>query len=91
MQLSMAFRSCCHCRSLYVSNDIKIANMDCLHLLDAMPDNHVTIFALAYIAMIPCANLIGFAGQELSRKLPHVWGVLIEITYIYPKPTSRIC
>ncbi|GKU02557.1 ca2+:h+ antiporter [Fusarium langsethiae] len=46
----------------------------------AMPDNHVTIFALAYIAMIPCANLIGFAGQELSRKLPHVWGVLIEIT-----------
>lgn len=50
-----------------------------------MPDNHVTIFALAYIAMIPCANLIGFAGQELSRKLPHVWGVLIEITYVYPK------
>ncbi|CAF3503928.1 hypothetical protein SNK03_002233 [Fusarium graminearum] len=46
----------------------------------AMPDNHVTIFALAYIAMIPCANMIGFAGQELSRKLPHVWGVLIEIT-----------
>lgn len=47
-----------------------------------MPDNHVTIFALAYIAMIPCANMIGFAGQELSRKLPHVWGVLIEITYV---------
>ncbi|KAG5662314.1 hypothetical protein KAF25_004732 [Fusarium avenaceum] len=46
----------------------------------AMPDNHVTIFALAYIAMVPCANLIGFAGQELARKLPHVWGVLIEIT-----------
>jgi Ca2+:H+ antiporter len=45
-----------------------------------MPDNHVTIFALAYIAMVPCANLIGFAGQELARKLPHVWGVLIEIT-----------
>jgi Ca2+:H+ antiporter len=47
-----------------------------------MPDNHVTIFALAYIAMVPCANLIGFAGQELARKLPHVWGVLIEITYV---------
>ncbi|KAF5974428.1 Ca2+:H+ antiporter [Fusarium coicis] len=46
----------------------------------AMPDNHTTIFALAYIAMVPCANLIGFAGQELSRKLPHVLGVLLEIT-----------
>ncbi|ENH63092.1 Vacuolar cation/proton exchanger 2 [Fusarium oxysporum f. sp. cubense race 1] len=46
----------------------------------AMPDNHITIFALAYIAMVPCANLIGFAGQELSRKLPHVLGVLLEIT-----------
>jgi Ca2+:H+ antiporter len=30
--------------------------------------------------MIPCANLIGFAGQELARKTPHVWGVLIETT-----------
>lgn len=49
---------------------------------DAMPDNHITIFALAYIAMVPCANLIGFAGQELSRKLPHVLGVLLEITYV---------
>ncbi|KAI1042553.1 hypothetical protein LB505_004177 [Fusarium chuoi] len=46
----------------------------------AMPANHITIFALAYIAMVPCANLIGFAGQELSRKLPHVLGVLLEIT-----------
>lgn len=30
--------------------------------------------------MVPCANLIGFAGQELGRKLPHVAGVLAEIT-----------
>lgn len=28
--------------------------------------------------MIPAANLIGFAGQELARKLPHVMGVLLE-------------
>lgn len=28
------------------------------------------IFALAYISMIPTANLLGFAGQELSRKIP---------------------
>lgn len=31
--------------------------------------------------MVPCANLIGFAGQELARKLPHVLGVLTEITF----------
>ncbi|RKU46738.1 hypothetical protein DL546_003079 [Coniochaeta pulveracea] len=46
----------------------------------ARPDNHLVIFILAYLAMIPCANLIGFAGQELARKVPHVWGVLIEVT-----------
>ncbi|PNS21274.1 Vacuolar calcium ion transporter [Sphaceloma murrayae] len=36
------------------------------------------VFALAYIAMVPCANLVGFAGQELARKLPKVSGILIE-------------
>ncbi|CAM1511129.1 Fc.00g086420.m01.CDS01 [Cosmosporella sp. VM-42] len=46
----------------------------------AMPEHHSLIFALAYVAMVPCANLIGFAGQELARKLPHVAGVLTEIT-----------
>ncbi|KAF7560774.1 hypothetical protein G7046_g3372 [Stylonectria norvegica] len=46
----------------------------------ALPDRHTLIFILAYIAMVPCANLIGFSGQELARKLPHVAGVLIEIT-----------
>ncbi|KAH6899050.1 hypothetical protein B0T10DRAFT_601932 [Thelonectria olida] len=46
----------------------------------ALPDHHVLIFTLSYISMVPCANMIGFAGQELARKLPHVWGVLVEIT-----------
>ncbi|EAQ88225.1 hypothetical protein CHGG_04844 [Chaetomium globosum CBS 148.51] len=46
----------------------------------AMPDNHLVIFILSYLAMVPCANLIGFAGQELSRKFPHVMGVIIETT-----------
>ncbi|KAH6856774.1 hypothetical protein B0I37DRAFT_334354 [Chaetomium sp. MPI-CAGE-AT-0009] len=46
----------------------------------AMPNNHLVIFILAYLAMVPCANLIGFAGQELSRKFPHVMGVIIETT-----------
>ncbi|AEO55443.1 hypothetical protein MYCTH_38365 [Thermothelomyces thermophilus ATCC 42464] len=44
----------------------------------AMPDNHLVIFILSYLAMVPCANLIGYAGQELARKLPHVLGVVIE-------------
>ena len=46
----------------------------------ARPDMHLTIFVLNYIAMVPCANLIGFAGQELARKLPKVFGVLVETT-----------
>ncbi|KAI1297989.1 Ca2+ transporter [Xylaria venustula] len=37
-------------------------------------------FALAYIAMVPPANLIGFAGSELARKMPHMLGVLTETT-----------
>ncbi|OLN95684.1 Vacuolar calcium ion transporter 3 [Colletotrichum chlorophyti] len=45
------------------------------------PDDHVLIFVLTYIAMIPCANMVGFAGQELSRKVSHVFGVLIETTF----------
>ncbi|KAL8775318.1 MAG: hypothetical protein Q9209_000325 [Squamulea sp. 1 TL-2023] len=43
------------------------------------PEAHEWIFALNYIAIVPTANLIGFAGQELARKLPKVFGVLIEI------------
>lgn len=35
---------------------------------------HCWTFALNYIAMVPTANLIGFAGQELARKLPKVFG-----------------
>lgn len=41
---------------------------------------HTLKFILAYIAMVPCANLIGFAGSQLARKLPHVAGVLVETT-----------
>ncbi|KAI1172558.1 hypothetical protein F4777DRAFT_561067 [Nemania sp. FL0916] len=37
-------------------------------------------FALAYVAMVPCANLIGFAGAELARKMPHMFGILTETT-----------
>ena len=40
----------------------------------ARPELHVAIFVLNYIAMAPAANLLGFAGQELARKLPKVFG-----------------
>ncbi|TAQ89995.1 hypothetical protein B7494_g1677 [Chlorociboria aeruginascens] len=46
----------------------------------ARPDWNLPIFILNYIAMVPCANLIGFAGQELARKLHKVFGILVEIT-----------
>lgn len=45
-------------------------------------EQHLLKFILAYIAMVPCANLIGFAGQELARKMPHMLGVLVETTSV---------
>ncbi|KAK4156242.1 hypothetical protein C8A00DRAFT_41299 [Chaetomidium leptoderma] len=48
----------------------------------ALPSHNLLIFILSYLAMVPCANLIGFAGQELSRKFPHVMGVIIETTIV---------
>lgn len=44
----------------------------------ARPDLPIWIFALNYMAMVPTANLIGFAGQELARKLPKVIGIVLE-------------
>lgn len=38
-------------------------------------------FVLPYIAMIPAANLLGFAGREFAMNLPKVIGVLVEITF----------
>ncbi|CAK7230376.1 hypothetical protein SEUCBS140593_007568 [Sporothrix eucalyptigena] len=54
------------------------AAIACRYALDDTPNSNLISFILAYIAMVPCANLIGFAGQELSRKVPHVVGVLTE-------------
>lgn len=47
----------------------------------AAPGFPLTIFALSYIAMIPVANLVGFAGQEYARKMPKVSGILIETAF----------
>ncbi|KAK5686268.1 hypothetical protein LTS10_002384 [Elasticomyces elasticus] len=39
------------------------------------------VFITCYIGMVPAANLVGFAGQELARKLPKVAGVILETTF----------
>jgi Ca2+:H+ antiporter len=47
----------------------------------ARPDLHLAIFITSYIAMLPAANLLGFAGQEMSRKLPQkAIAVVLETT-----------
>ncbi|WPG99889.1 Hypothetical protein R9X50_00270900 [Acrodontium crateriforme] len=43
-------------------------------------ENHLWVFICAYIGMVPAANLVGFAGQELARKMPLVIGVILETT-----------
>ncbi|KAI8938513.1 hypothetical protein NX059_004400 [Plenodomus lindquistii] len=48
----------------------------------ARPEWHLAIFVTNYIAMLPAANLLGFAGQELSRKMPHkAFAVVLETTF----------
>ncbi|PIA94439.1 Vacuolar calcium ion transporter [Cercospora beticola] len=50
-------------------------------VLNYVTDAHLWIFATSYLAMIPAANLLGFAGQEFARKMPKVAGILIETTF----------
>ncbi|KAM5344470.1 hypothetical protein ACJ41O_013006 [Fusarium nematophilum] len=50
-------------------------------ILQFFPGLHLWKFAAAYIAVIPSANLLGFAGQEFARKMPKVAGILIETTF----------
>jgi len=48
----------------------------------ARPDMHLAIFITSYIAMVPAANLLGFAGQELSRKMPQkAFAVVLETSF----------
>lgn len=42
---------------------------------------HLWKFTTAYLAVIPTANLLGFAGQEFARKTSKVAGILIESTF----------
>ncbi|KAF2163845.1 hypothetical protein M409DRAFT_25620 [Zasmidium cellare ATCC 36951] len=45
------------------------------------PQHSLWTFICGYIGMVPSANLVGFAGQELARKLPKVAGVMLETTF----------
>ncbi|EME79613.1 uncharacterized protein MYCFIDRAFT_142553 [Pseudocercospora fijiensis CIRAD86] len=45
------------------------------------PEHKLWIFITSYVGMVPAANLVGFAGQELARKIPKVAGVLLETTF----------
>ncbi|KAJ4362927.1 hypothetical protein N0V83_010044 [Neocucurbitaria cava] len=48
----------------------------------ARPEWHIPIFITNYIAMVPAANMLGFAGQELSRKMPQkAFAVVLETTF----------
>ncbi|KAF2729160.1 hypothetical protein EJ04DRAFT_77406 [Polyplosphaeria fusca] len=47
----------------------------------ATPGHPLLIFGLCYVAMVPAANLLGFAGQEFARKMPKVSGILIETAF----------
>ncbi|KAL7774360.1 hypothetical protein CFE70_005272 [Pyrenophora teres f. teres 0-1] len=43
---------------------------------------HLPIFICNYIAMLPAANMLGFAGQEFSRKMPNkAFAVVLETTF----------
>lgn len=47
-------------------------------LRDLCLEFHLLLSFSTAFSMIPCASLIGFAGQELSRKLYKVRGVIFE-------------
>ena len=67
-----ASKASCLCNVLWPFVPAAIA----LHFIKG--NHHVWTFAINYLAMIPCANLLGYAGQEFARKLPKVAGILIE-------------
>ncbi|PVH91854.1 hypothetical protein DM02DRAFT_677854 [Periconia macrospinosa] len=46
-----------------------------------VPEHALVVFGVSYVAMVPVANLLGFAGQEFARKMPKVSGILIETAF----------
>lgn len=70
--LKICFRSTC--KASMAVNVLWPFVIPAIALHFARKEQHLWIFILNYIAMVPTANLIGFAGQELARKLPKVFG-----------------
>lgn len=71
------------CGEYYQVSGLQQCESDyCQGFIYGHTEEHATlVFTLNYLAMIPAANTIGYAGQELGRKLPHVLGVLVETTF----------
>lgn len=49
--------------------------------IDVYIEQQLVTFVFSYLAVLPCANLIGFSGAELARKLPHMWGILAKTIF----------
>lgn len=79
MLLKICFKSTCTASML--TNFLWPFTISAMILHFSFPEHRLWIFINAYLGMIPAANLIGFAGQELARKLPTVLGVVLETTF----------
>ena len=77
--LRICFRSSCTA-STY-TNFLWPFTIAAMILHFAFPEKQLWIFITAYIGMVPAANLVGFGGQELARKIPKVVGVILETTF----------
>lgn len=77
--LSLCFKSTC--TASMVTNILWPFTLAAMILHFRYPEHELWIFITAYIGMVPAANLIGYAGQELARKLPTVLGVVLETTF----------
>ncbi|KXH54171.1 calcium/proton exchanger [Colletotrichum nymphaeae SA-01] len=56
--------------------------VDIAVMFQLLPGLHLSKFTTAYVAVVPSANVLGFAGQEFARKMLKVAGILIETTFV---------
>lgn len=76
--LSVAWRSSCTASKMV---NLLWPFVPLTAVVHCFPGLDLAKFATAYVAVIPSANLLGFAGQEFARKMPKVAGILIETTF----------
>ena len=76
----MAYRPGRHCSGTYTVSLYAVWLL-ILKQHFARPEWKLAIFITNYIAMVPAANMLGFAGQELARKMPQkAIAVVLETT-----------